>query len=222
MPNFFILFSYSLVLVMAEARLTTLALAARLNAEPESEIVQFFKKSGACSLEQAKAALALSRELEERVRSSSQLVFTIGTLFQIVQQYISEKEGEKLREEQEWAALANSPETNFPRSRFVPSSSSSSSMPPPAAVAEDEEEVRLGIVASQLAAGEFLVKAKIDLRARDSVKEHDLTHGQIFVIDQVRGLGDGSSDAWFCGYALEDAEQMHKWIYSQYVVKIFH
>ena len=202
---------------MAEAKLTTLALAARLNDEAEIDIVQFFKRSGSCTLEQAKTALASSKQLEERLRAAPVRVFTVAQLHAEVNQFIAEQEQARQREEQELAALVSQPRSASPRPRFAAASSSSST-----AVTADDEDARLALAASQLAPGEFLVRARIDLRSRDSVKEHDLRHGQVFLIDQVRSLGDGSRDAWYCGYCLEDRTQTHKWVFSQYVVKIFH
>ena len=79
----------------------------------------------------------------------------------------------------------------------------------------------LALAASQLHPDEFLVRTNKRYVTRDPVKEHAFEYGEVFLIDQVRSLNDGSGDAWLCGYRLQDTAKEHKWIFSQYTSNIF-
>ena len=83
---------------------------------------------------------------------------------------------------------------------------------------DGDSDMRLAIAVSQLQPDEFIVRATATYETRDPLREHSCVPGDIFVIDQVRYLNDGTSDAWMCGLRLGDTRR--KWIFSDYTVKL--
>jgi hypothetical protein len=172
-----------------EAKLVTLALVANLNGEPESEVVKFFKSlKGECTRDQAMKAISDAKKLAETVKS----VLTVGAIYSLVKKHLEDQERQRIEEEAEWNTVS----------------------PTAPDLLNDSEETELGIIASQLPPGQFLVRAKVDWAARDSHKEHSLSCGDVFIIDQT-------ADDWYCGHRIGQSLRDQKWIYSQYVVKIF-
>ena len=199
-----------------DVKLTALALIGRLQEEPESEILHFFKKSVCCVRDQAMRAMDNSKLLEPKLHSWGR-VFTVAAILDFVKAFLVERERQRIIEEQEWANVSPSSEpeepsrsTSWRHSRRID------------AIEDDDGDVDMGILASKLQRGEFLVKCTKSLQSRDHVKEHDLEAGEVLVISQVRSLGDGSNDAWFCGYKVLDPSKVKKWVFSEHTTKLFH
>jgi len=192
-----------------ETHLLAFALAARLNGESEEEIFAFFKANlrGQCTYEQARRATEDSKELQQQM---PQQIMTTGMLCDFAKKFIDERERKRREEELEWnhvpveqSSLSRDLLDNSPRS---------------------DEETELGLIASQLPEGNFLVRTRMDRQARPEEKhrEHSFKKGEVFVITQIAGNDDGTGDAWFCGYNLNDSRnQTNKWIFSDDVYKIF-
>jgi hypothetical protein len=199
-----------------DIKLTTLALIGRLQDEAESEIIYFFKKSVSCGREQAMRAIDNSKLLESSIRDEGKRVFTTSSIFELVRTFITVREQQRIREEQEWSNASPSSDENM-----VASYEQDSRFEATARSSHEDEEVDMGILASRLQKGEFLVKCILTSRSRDQVKEHDLTAGEVLVISQVRSLGDGTDDAWFCGYKQKDPTKVKKWVFSEHTTRLY-
>ncbi len=197
------------------------AVMAKLSGNTEDDVLAFFKTNlkGECTYKQAKQAIEDSHKLIPNLHTAVPL--TTGKVYGIATEYLQEREKlrlEELEREREWNEI---PSTR-PTSR--PSSSSSRDLlgPPVRQIGEeDDEEVRLGITASQLKRGEFLVQSICDWIDGDGTKQHALRAKDIFVIVDVNGVDDGSDTAWYLGFKYGDPREELKWIYSGYVRKVF-
>lgn len=189
-----------------EAKLVTLALIARLNNESDDEVIKFFKNlKGECSRDQAMRALADSKELLRELPADS--VHTVAGLYWFVKNCLDERERRRIEEEREWISEASS--------RLGP--------PAGAEIADllgTDDETNLAVVASQLPPGKFLTQARMDWTARDPQKEHSFREGDVFVIAKV-SHGNEDDSAWYFGYRLDDVTETQRWIFSQYVTKIY-
>ena len=195
-----------------EAHLLSFALAARLNGESDDEVYSFFKTNlrGTCSYEQARRAIEDSKQLQQ---SLAPQVMTVAMLKKVSQDFIDERERRRKEEELEWNYV--------PSIQPVASSSSNNLLD---GSPQSDEETELGLVASQLPEGHFLVRTRMERMARpeERDREHSFKKGEVFVITQIAGNDDGAGDAWFCGYNLNDSRnQTKKWIFSDDVYKIF-
>lgn len=205
-------------------KLTALALIARMNDEPEPEIINFFKKSVSCVREQAMRAIENSKLLQSVLSEREGKVFTTSKIFDLVKTFLTEREHQRLLEEQEWSNVSPSSaeEVSWNRPAEIAPSSWRVNAPTHAVDHHPDEDVGMGILASQLKKGDFLVRSTKTIPSRDQAKEHDLTAGEVFVISQVKGFGDGSNDAWFCGYKVKDPGKVQKWVFSGHTTKLFH
>jgi hypothetical protein len=192
--------------IESSIRLTTFAVLARLNGETDTEIYNFFKSNlrNKCTYEQAKLAIKDACDIEKTVPARP---LTTMALMKIVAKYLEDRERQKKEEERDW---------------FVPSNGRSSS----SRVTHEEpahDETELGVLASQLAEGEFLVRTRRERLARQSERhrEHSFKKGDVFVISKVVGPDDGSDDAWLCGVNVADTERKKKWIFSGDVYRIY-
>ena len=86
--------------------------------------------------------------------------------------------------------------------------------------AEQDPTLLLALAMSQLRPGELIVRARVEYLTRDPTREHELVTGDLFVVDQIRNLNDGTNDAWYCGYRLGDPNQGKKWIFSAFTDRI--
>lgn len=206
-----------------DVKLTTLALIARMNDEPECEIISFFKKSVSCVREQAMRAIENSKLLQSALSERGGGVFTTSKIFDLVKTFLTEREQQRLLEEQEWSNFSPSSAEEVSWNRPAETASSWRVNAPTNSVDHHpDEDVGMGILASQLKKGEFLVRCTKTIPSRDKAKEHDLTVGEVFVISQVKGFGDGSNDAWFGGYKVKDPGKVQKWVFSGHTTKLFH
>lgn len=190
-----------------EADLVTFALAASLNEVGEAEILDFFKKQVRCGRSAALAALADSKDLLAQLgvalqESQFPRVFTIGMLRSIVCEFLADKQ----TKDDGWEDMPPQP-TNMD-DRLALTNPQPTNM-----------DNLLALAVSQLQPGQFIVKARTPYVARDLDREHSFSVGDIFVIDQVRHLNDGTQDAWLCGFRL-GATNVRKWIFSEFTEKI--
>lgn len=197
--------------MVEEVRLITFALMAFLNQVDEADIIEFFKRKVHCEREAALRAIGDARELALLLRSddSGPHAFSVGMVRSLVVEFVWDRDKRIQREELEWEDTAGEAPI-LQASKSASSSSSSVDM-----------ELAVAMAASQLGQHEFLVRAISDYATRDSVREHDLRKGDVFVVSQVRFLDDDTNDAWFCGRRVGDSNRESKWIFSEYAVKVF-
>ena len=198
-----------------ESDLLTFTIMAKLNGNTEDDVYTFFKTNlkGECTYKQAKQAVEDGNKLIQNLPPTP---LTTAAVYGIASEFISERERirlEELEKEREW----DEPSTQYTR----PSSSSSRDLLGISVARDDDEEVRLGIAASQLKPGEFLVQAICDWTEGDRNKQHPLRTKDLFVIVDVNGVDDGSDTAWFLGFKFGDPHEELKWIFSGYVRKVF-
>ena len=201
-----------------EIDLATFATVAKLNEQSEEEIIRFFRSNKLCKRAQAEQALRSSKAFLEHMNVDR--VVTVGHVRLMLEQFLIDQEKkQKLEDEQWWDA---SPNSRVHAPAHANQSSSWCKSPAIRKVSFSEEsQLRLAQIASELQDGQFLVRSLTTLPSNDPAKVHDLVLDQVYVIDQVRYLDDGTRDAWFCGFSVDDPHERHKWIFSQYVGKIF-
>lgn len=201
-----------------EIDLATFATVAKLNEQSEEEIIRFFRSNKLCKRAQAEQALRSSQAFMEHMNVDR--VVTVGHVRMMLERFLFDQEKQqKLEDEKWWDA---SPNCRVHAAAHAHQSSSSYRSPSIRNVSVSEDlQLRLAQIASELDDGEFLVRSLTTLPSNDPAKVHDLVFDRVYVIDQVRYLDDGTRDAWFCGFSVDDPQKKHKWIFSQYVSKIF-
>jgi hypothetical protein len=227
-----------------EINLLAFATAANINGESRDEILSFFKTHKLCSKSQAESALNESVRLSEKLSNERAGVLTTFSIVLHAARHLQELERQRHREDEEWwgstsfsnrqTRLEDSPVIAPENRRTGPGadgdssnssnpsthqSSSSSFNVPSVQSYEEAELVKLATFESELQRGEFLVRSKGTFPSDDPQRVHDLRVGQVFVVDQVRYLDDGSNDAWFCGYHVDDPKRVQRWIFSSHVTR---
>jgi hypothetical protein len=75
-------------------------------------------------------------------------------------------------------------------------------------------------IAKSLNKSEFIVKVLAEFEAQEE-NQHTLIPGQLFVIEQTQPLNDGTRDAWYGGYSVDDVAKEFKWLFSEYVDVVY-
>lgn len=76
-------------------------------------------------------------------------------------------------------------------------------------------------IAKTLDKGEFIVRVTSEYEAQEPESQHNLVVGQVYVIELKRPLNDGTRDAWYCGYNMDDPGKMKKWLFSDFTQIVY-